>query len=146
MSENPEKVAEFIELRSPQDRLPMACERATLHFERGQSVAIHCPDPAEAAELDGMLWRLRQNSFVPHVRLEEAEADPIEPVVVFSSTGGPPSDVLILAGAEELPPWVERYAHVYDFAAVYDEELRRLSRRRFARLKEAGYRMRFIRP
>ncbi len=142
-----EKVAEFIELRSAQDRAMLVCERVALHFERGQTVAVYAPDPEEADELDERLWTFRQNAFIPHVRLQDADDELVEPVVIFGEGADPvASDVLIIAGADELPDWVEQFAHVYDFAAVHDEALRRSSRKRFAECKKRGYRMRFIKP
>ncbi len=54
--------------------------------------------------------------------------------------------MLILAGADGMPEWFERFAHLYDFAPTYEEELRRVARERYAACQEAGYKMRFIRP
>jgi DNA polymerase-3 subunit chi len=146
MSETAEKVAEFIEVHSPDERLPTVCERTLLHYERGERVAIWCPHPEEAAELDGLLWTFRQNAFIPHVRLEQADERPIEPVVVFSDEPGALSaDVLIAcAGEEEMPGWFERFTHVYDLAEVHHEGCRQAGRSRYSACKDAGYRMRFV--
>jgi DNA polymerase-3 subunit chi len=147
MSEQPQKVAEYVELSSPEDRLPLACARALRHYRRGQTVALYTTDPAQAAELDERLWTFQQNSFVPHVRLEEAEEPLIEPVVIFS--GEPPdieADVLVLVQADELPSWFGRFRRLCDFAEVYDEQRRRAARERYSACQEAGYRMRFSRP
>jgi DNA polymerase-3 subunit chi len=146
MSEHQEKVATFIELHSPEEKLRQVCAQTQRHYEQGQTVSIYAPDQTEAAELDSILWTLRQNSFIPHVRLEETDEPLLEPVLIFSSEPGDiTSDVLILASADEQPPWFARFHHICDFAAVYDEELRQASRRRYTACKEAGYRMRFLR-
>jgi hypothetical protein len=47
MRENAQKVAEFVELKSADDKIPQICTRTTFHFERGETVAIHTDDPAE---------------------------------------------------------------------------------------------------
>lgn len=142
-----QKVAEFIELRSAEEKVPQVCARAAFHFERGETVAIHTDDPAEADEIDDRLWSFRQNSFVPHVQRGEAAEPVIEPVIIFEGEpAGLEADVLVVASADSAPAWAERFAHVYDFAQVYDEKLRNAARRRFAAYKEAGYRMRFIKP
>ncbi|MHC4479760.1 MAG: DNA polymerase III subunit chi [Planctomycetota bacterium] len=147
MKEAQEKVAEFIELRSEEERLRLVCERAALHYERGQTVCIYLPDSARAQELDALLWTFRQDSFIPHVRLEEAEEPLMEPVVIC---GGDPgaleSDVLIVAAADGAVPWLTRFPHVYDFAPLNDSEHREAARRRYAACRDAGYRMRFIKP
>ena len=140
-----EKVAEFIELRAPDDRLPAACHRASLCYERNETVSLYVPDDAEAAELDVTLWTFRQDSFIPHVRLEQAEEPLLEPVVIFSADPGPvESDVLIVISNGVLPEWFERFRHVYDFAPIYDEAPRQAGRERYAACQAAGYRMRFI--
>lgn len=140
-----ERVAEFVELTSPEARLPQVCARAALHHEAGRTVALYVPDPAEAAELDKALWTFRQNSFIPHVRLAEAEEPIIEPVILFGDR--PPAfdmDALVVVSPDALPEGFERFMHVCDFAEVYDEARREAARKRFAALKAAGYRMRFI--
>lgn len=147
MSEKSEKVAEFIELHAPEEKPAQVCLRTAIHYERGETVSIYTPDQGEAAELDSRLWTFRQNAFIPHVRLEEAEDPLVEPVVIFSAEPGDvESDVLIVASADGLPDWFAAFAHLYDFAAVYDAELRQASRARYAACKDAGYRMRFIKP
>jgi DNA polymerase-3 subunit chi len=140
-----DKVAEFIELRSRADKLPQVCVRTALHYEAGQTVAVYTPSEAEASELDDLLWTFRQNSFIPHVRLTAAVEPLIEPVVIFSSNPDDAmSDVLILASVDELPEWSSGFPHIYDFAEVYDEAHSQAGRRRYAALKAAGYRMRFV--
>ena len=147
MADSSELVAEFIELRTPEDRLPQICARATYHFERGETVAIHADDPDEARDIDEQLWTFRQNSFVPHVQRERAEDPVIEAVVIFSGEPeGLAADVLILAAADGVPDWAREFAHVYDFAQIYDEALRSAARKRFAAYQKSGYRMRFIKP
>jgi DNA polymerase-3 subunit chi len=147
MAADAEKVAEFIELRSPDDRLPEACARTQLHYERGRTVAVYVPEPGIATELDHVLWIFRQNAFIPHVRLEKAEGPVIEPVIIFS--GHAPdlqADVLIVLTDGDLPAGFERFPHVCDFAEVYDPARRQASRQRYTACQSAGYRMRFVKP
>ncbi|MCD6415637.1 MAG: DNA polymerase III subunit chi [Planctomycetes bacterium] len=143
--QQPERTAEFIKLASPQQKRELICIRAAFCYEQGKTVSVYAPDPDEAAALDVALWTFRQELFVPHVRLEQAHRPMIEPVVIFSEQPGETtSDVLILASAEALPDWAVSFPHIYDFAPVYDEELRASARARFNACKEAGYHMRFI--
>jgi DNA polymerase-3 subunit chi len=145
MADKAQKVAEFIELRAEGDKVPRVCARVTHHFEQGQTIAVHTDDPAEAREIDEQLWSFRQNSFVPHVRREEAEDPVLEPVIIFSGDAdGLTADVLVLASADGIPDWVGAFPHVYEFAPIYDEGLRGAARQRFAAYQKAGYRMRFI--
>ncbi len=141
----PEKVAEYIALPSPERRVPEVCERTQRLYEEGRTVAIYAPDASLAAELDTALWTFQQQSFIPHVRLEEADEPLLEPVVIFSDErGDPAAGVLFIVTDEPLPPWFTHFGHIYDFAPTYAEEPRQAARERFAACKEAGYRMRFI--
>ncbi len=146
-TEEKEKVAEFIELRSPQQKLDLLCDRIARCYRNGMTVAVYAPDPEEAGQIDDALWTFRQDSFVPHVQWEQAGEPLIEPVIIFTAEPGEPaSDVLFIASAGGTAPWLGRFPHVYDFAPIYDEELKKAARERFNWFKEAGYRMRFIKP
>jgi DNA polymerase-3 subunit chi len=141
-----ENVAEFIEVTDPADRVREVCRRAAACYEQGLTVAVYCPDPDTAAEIDSVLWTFRQDAFVPHVRQELAEEPAIEPVVIFGAEPGEPdADVLVVVAGAETPDWFGRFPHVYDLAEVYDESLREASRTRYSAYQKAGYRMRFIR-
>jgi DNA polymerase-3 subunit chi len=114
-------------------------------------LSIYTPDAAEASKQDDILWTFRQNSFIPHVRLEKASEPLIEPVIIFGRSDDEAiaqaeADVLILATADGIPAWFTRFDHVYDFAEVYDEARSQAARGRFAACKAAGYRMRFLKP
>jgi len=142
-----DRVAEFIELRSPDDRLPEVCTRTQHHYEQGRTVAIYAPEPGVAAELDKTLWTFRQNAFIPHVRLEEAEEPLIEPVILFGDeVPDLQADVLIVLTDGDLPAGFERVPRVYDFAEVYDAARRQAGRQRYTACQSAGYRMRFVKP
>jgi len=143
----PEKVAEYIALETPEARVQQICTRTQHLYQNGRTVAIYAPDSTDASELDDALWTFRQHSFIPHVRLAEADEPLIEPVVIFSD--GPDelqAEVLFVAASGDMPPWFEQFDHIFDFAPIYDEELRGAARERYAACKDAGYRMRFIEP
>ncbi len=146
MSDDPEKVAEYVELAAPARRLVQICARVQNCYRTGRTVAVYVPDPQEAGEIDDKLWTFRQEAFIPHLRLEDAAEPLIEPVILFSARPeAASSDVLVVATAGELPGRFEEFPHIYDFAPTYDEQLRKAARKRFSACREAGYRMRFIR-
>ena len=145
MAESEDKVAEFIELGAAQDRLPTACEHIERNFERGNIVSIHAADREQAGRLDKLLWTFKQSSFVPHVLLDEVEEPVIEPVIIAADDEDPPeADVLFVLSGETPERWIDAYDHVYDFAPVYDDELKKAARQRFKTYQDAGYQMRFI--
>ena len=145
MSEQGQRVAEFISLPSPQDRLPLVCRWAKKCCEDGRTVAVHVGDTQQAEQLDEMMWTFEDRAFIPHVRAAAAKAPVIEPVLIHC--GDEPleeADVLIEAAGGAPDERALRFAHVLDFAEVYDEDLRQLSRQRYKACREAGYRMRFV--
>ena len=77
MATDAEKVAEFVELSAPDERLPALFLLASRHYERGDTVLIYAPG-GDAAEVDKYFWTCRQNSFIPHAQLAAAE-EPLAP-------------------------------------------------------------------
>lgn len=145
MGDKDEKVAEFIELKSPDERLGLACGWIERHYERGRTVAVHAADRGQASEMDKTLWTFKQNSFIPHGIAGEVEEPVIEPVLIAAGDDEmPDSDVLVVLSDEGREEWMDEFDHVYDFAPLYDDDLKQDARRRFKAYQEAGFRMRYI--
>jgi len=146
MDTSAERTAEFIQLRSAEDRLHQACARVKKFYEQGRTVAVHVGEAADAERLDALLWTFEQGAFIPHVRLSDAEEPIIEPVVIYCGNEEP-QEADVLLECADCPPSAcfRRYRHVCDFACTFDPRLRELSRQRYRACQQAGYRMRFIR-
>lgn len=145
MTQPEQKVAEFVELTAPQEKLLLVCRWTEKNYEDGRTVSVHLASDEEVEELDRLLWTFRQNAFIPHVILPGADEPVIEPVVLATDGESlPQSDVLFIASCMAPGEWFRNFGHIYDFAEVYDEEHRRTSRERYTKCKEAGYRMRYI--
>jgi len=105
---------------------------------------LYVPDDGEAARLDSLLWTFRQNSFIPHARLEEATDPVIEPVlIVGDDPQGREAEVLIVVTDGALPAWYACCPRVCDFVPGWDEQAKAAARGRFGACREAGYRMLF---
>jgi len=146
MGAQTDRIAEFIHLPSPEDKLRAVCQRVKRCYERGQTVAVHVADRDEAERLDDLMWTFEDGAFIPHVVCSEAEQPAIEPVVIY--WGDEPlgeAQVLVEAAGGEPTGRFEQFDHVVDFAETYDEALRELSRCRYKACQEAGYRMRYVR-
>ncbi len=140
-----ERIAEFINLRSPEDKLRLACQCVKRCYERGQTVTVHVADAADAERLDALLWTFEDGAFIPHIRLAEAHQPMIEPVVICCGEETlVEAEALVEAAGAEPSRRPEGFSHVIDFAETYEPRLRELSRRRYKALQEAGYRMRFV--
>lgn len=144
-TQNQGPVAEFIALQAPQERLLLVCQW-TLHcYRKGRTVAVRVAEEREARRLDKLLWTFADMSFLPHAVARSASEPVLEPVLIYcvgEEVGE--ADVLFEAAGGEPLESFERFPRIYDFAEVYDEELRSISRRRYSAYNDAGYRMRFV--
>ncbi|MFZ5584734.1 MAG: DNA polymerase III subunit chi [Thermodesulfobacteriota bacterium] len=80
--------AEFINLR----QAGLAPERAAAliaarHHAQGRRVLVLAADPAQAAQVDRLLWTLDPASFVPHAIAGGPDQDQ-EPVLIAHAEGG----------------------------------------------------------
>jgi DNA polymerase IIIc chi subunit len=95
-----------------------------------------------------MLWSFRQNSFIPHGRLEDLDGPLLEAaVIVTEDPAGLPAelyDVLIVVTEDGMPESFERFRRVQDFAPTYDPQAQKAARERYAACQSAGYKMRFV--
>jgi DNA polymerase-3 subunit chi len=145
MGESDEKRAEFIRVQSPREKAMLVCEWTLYCYEQARTVAIHVAGRGQAEKLDKLLWSFRQESFLPHVIAAEADEPIIEPIRIYCADDGwGQEDVLIETAGGEPTERFREFDHLYDFAEVYDDQLRELSRRRFKACQQAGYKMRFI--
>ena len=139
------KTAEFTRLASPDLLLDLVCRRVRECYERGETVAVRLADQKTARALDEQLWTFSDQTFIPHLIASEAEEPIIEPVLIYCGDEPlAPADALVHASGGDRAAGFEAYEHVFDFAEVYDERLRRQSRRRYKACQAAGYKMRFI--
>lgn len=139
------KVAEFIRLESPGDRLRFVCRRVQKCCEGGASVAVRLGSQEETERLDDMLWTFQDISFIPHVRFCDSQKPVIEPVVIYCAREPiDEADVLVEAAGGEPGDHFRPFCHLFDFAEVYDESLKEASRRRYKAYQQAGYSMRYI--
>jgi len=116
-------------------RLQFACRLAEKVYNLGQTVHLHADGPAEAAELDTLLWTFRQGSFLPH-EVVAAGSEPASPVTI--GHGPPPrtADLLVnlSAGVPGFAAGFPRVADVVDAS----EAGRQLGRQRFRAWRDGG--------
>ncbi len=145
MPEADQKVAQFINLDSPEGKPAMVCERALYFYEQGLMVAVRVASRPEAERLDDLMWTFKDSCLIPHALAAEAGEPVLEAVLIYCEGEEPgEADVLIHAAGGEPDEVLTRFPRVLDFAEVYDDELREAGRRRFAACREASYRMRYV--
>jgi len=145
MAEDEERIAEFIRLEAPEDKLRIVCDCVKRCYEAGLTTAVRLSDRRQAGLLDELLWTFEDQAFIPHVLGPEAKQPVLEPVAIWWGSDRPwRADALVEAAGSEPPDWLGDYRRLFDFAEVYDEELRERSRRRYKACQEAGFRMRYV--
>ena len=116
-----------------------ACRLAEKAHGEGHRVFIHVADAAGAEALDGLLWRFRQNSFVPHAAVADlAEDDDLTPVVI--GAGEPPAgfdDVLINVDGD-VGGFFSRFARHNE---IVGPARRAAARGQYRFYKDRGYRL-----
>jgi DNA polymerase III subunit chi len=139
-----ERVAQYAEVAESGELLQRVCALTDRFYNEGARVLLYVSDEAEATKLDSLLWTFKQNSFIPHARLEEATEPVIEPVlIVGDDPAGHEAEVLIIVTAAALPAWYAFCPRVCDFVPGWDESAKKAARQRFGACRDAGYRMLF---
>jgi len=112
------------------------CDKAAAN---GLRIYVHAPDAAEADNLDGALWSLRQGSFLAHERYTGATAEEPLPYIFFGDREPPEThhDVLINLGLE-VPGYFSRFERVCEIVSG-DAARRAKSRERYKFYRDRGY-------
>ena len=109
----------------PRSRLATACRLAEKAFDQGLRVTVRTASPAEAVELDDLLWTFSDGSFVPHA------VWPADPALA-----GTHRDVLINLAAEP-PADALGFGRICEIVGA-DEAAKRQARVRWRGYRDAG--------
>jgi len=114
------------------------CRLVDKAYRLGHRVWVHVPDAGRAAALDDRMWTFRQDSFLPHERVADGNADPACPVIVAGD--GEPDDgrEMLVNEHAEVPAFFSRFERVAEIIN-HDAESRRLGRERYAFYRDRGY-------
>jgi DNA polymerase-3 subunit chi len=67
----------FIKVTTPQIKQRKLCDVIQHHFESGENILITVPNSDAARYVDELLWRLPEESFLPHLIAEIPLEEPI---------------------------------------------------------------------
>ena len=119
------------------DRRALACRIAEKAWGQGHRVLVHCASAEEARQLDRLLWTFRDQSFVPHALLGEADAALNPVLVTHGGEAGDEHDVLVNL-APAAPVCFSRFARVAE-PVDDDPDARAASRERYKFYRDRGY-------
>lgn len=117
-------------------RRSLACRLIEKAYQQSHKVVVRLDTDDDARDLDELLWRFSDRSFVPHEIVPPAAED-AAPVLLMA--GGEPAveaDVLVNLG-REVPAWYARFGRVAELVGG-DEESRRAGRDRFRFYRDQG--------
>jgi DNA polymerase III subunit chi len=122
----------------PRARLATACRLAEKAFDQGLRVAVRTASPAEAVELDELLWTFSDRSFVPHVvwPADPSLADETPVLIASGALPGTHRDVLINLAAEP-PADALGFGRICEIVGA-DEAAKRQARVRWRGYRDAG--------
>lgn len=123
------------------DRLLLACRIAEKALraavEKPSLTYIYCPDVAELATLDDLLWTFRQGSFVAHEKLGAVrDWTDAAPVIIGSEEPAKELNGVLINLAAEVPLFFSRFERV---AEIIGNAGRDSGRLRYQFYKDRGY-------
>lgn len=112
-----------------------ACQLAEEAYRQGRGVLIQALDAAHAAQLDGLLWRFRDSSFIPHALLGSTLEAPVE--IGYGDDPGAQHDLLINL-ANGVPGFFSRFERVCEIVVELDT-VKTQTREHYRYYQEHGY-------
>ncbi len=143
--EDNRKLVQFVEVTRKESRCEYVCRWVEKCYSSGKTVLARVADGESAGVLDALLWTFDDAGFIPHGVADALPGHVLEPVLIWFGEGRLPAmDVFIEASGGRCCDGFERFSHIIDFADLFDDESRALSRDRYATYREAGYRLRMV--
>ena len=121
---------------SENERLKFACRLTEKAYSLDNTVYAHTASPAEAEQLDAMLWTFRDGSFVPH-QLLTTDAERRAPVSVGSGNQHESTGDLLINLASAPPAFAGGFGRIAEIVAG-DETSRQAGRERFKYYRDMG--------
>lgn len=123
--------------RAAGDRYQLACRIAEKAGNAGRRVVIHTASAQEARRMDGLLWTFREQSFVPHGLLGEADAQ-LNPILIGDAAQAHEEHDVLINLAMEVPTFFSRFERLAE-CVDNDEVARTASRDRYRFYRDRGY-------
>ncbi len=119
------------------NRYQFACRLVEKICGQDRRVYIHAGSDAEVHHLDRLLWTFREQSFIPHGRLGDADPE-LTPVLLGWQREPQHEDDVLINLAPEVPEFFSRFDRVAEIMDS-DPEVRRAGRERFRFYRDRGY-------
>lgn len=120
---------------TPADRQRAACQLALKAWRAGMPVFVRGSDQAQCAELDELMWRFKNDSFLPH---DLHQHNPQAPVVLGLDDPPEASQGLLINLNPTLSPHLEQFSRVIEIVNQ-EPQLLALCRENFRLYRQKGY-------
>ncbi|OOZ36103.1 hypothetical protein BOW52_10945 [Solemya elarraichensis gill symbiont] len=122
---------------STQDRFFLGCRIAEKAWKSGHRVVIQTGSREEAQHMNQLLWTFREQSFIPHDLMPDADSESNPVLVNWGEDARGEHDVLInLAG--EIPAFFSSFERVIE-PVDNDERQKTTSREHYRFYRDRGY-------
>ena len=128
-----------LEQNSSQDKYFLCCRITEKAWKSGNRVMIQAGSEEEARHLDNLLWTFRDQSFIPHSLLPDAELETTPVVIGWGTDARGENDVLINLG-KNIPEFFSSFRRVIEVVDS-DPGTRETSREHFRYYRDRGYRL-----
>jgi len=118
-------------------RFLLACRLVEKVYRLGHRVYIHTDSPEQSQAIDDLLWKFKQNSFIPHVTVDADNNGETSILIGHNAENELEDDVLINL-SRNVPGFFSRFHRVVE-VIDQDEHERIAGRERFKFYRERGY-------
>lgn len=119
------------------DRLHLACRLVEKAWNAGHRVCINTGSELDATQLDTLLWTFNEQNFIPHDRLEKANAE-ITPVTIAVKLESTDEHDILINLDSSIPECFSQFDRLLE-PVDKDETNRAASRDRYRYYRDCGY-------
>lgn len=126
----------LLKVSDNQAKLQRICETIRQHFESGNAVIVFVPNQDAAKYVDELLWRMPEESFIPHAISNTSSKDPI---VITTEPKNLNQAKIMLNLCPGISPLSGDFQSVYDLIDETHPSKVELSAQRLAAYKSNGF-------
>lgn len=131
---NPKKVI-FLKVDSNNSKLQKLCRTVSKHYNKRERVLITVPTEQAAIYVDQLLWRMPEDSFLPHAIINTLTE---EPIAISREKGNINQAKVLINLCPDAAVNAEGFAVVYELLDTSDSDKEALSKKRLARYSSSA--------
>lgn len=121
----------------PEERWMFACRLIEKAYKKGHRLYIHTENEQATAAMDDALWRFRDDSFIPHNRIDQVAETPVAIEIGHNQDPQQHHDILINL-AQQTPKFFSRFHRVAE-VVIQQPEILAATRKSFSFYRDRGY-------